>query len=359
VQGVLTGFAVIAVVIGVGYVIGLRGYLGDNGREVLTKLAFHVATPALLFTMLAKADLSVIFSSRLLITALSTIAAASVFIAVGVVRRWGAGRTTIGALCSSYVNSGNLGIPIAVYVLGDASLVAPVLLFQLIVVTPIATGSSLRARPAPSRQAATPTPVGVERVSTPSAVARSTCGLRAWAAGVRVAALGPIIARQESIAAPSTRAPSAGSASVPGRGEHLRASARVSSTTSAGPPPASTSTDSATSTALPTARPSGVFMSVSRATVFTPCVGAELDHGLGQLAGVGEVLHERAGADLHVQHQRAGALGDLLAHDRAGDQRDRLDRAGDVAQRVQLAVGRGQPVAGRADHRADLLAAGA
>jgi len=138
VQGVLTGFAVIAVVIGVGYVIGLRGYLGDNGREVLTKLAFHVATPALLFTMLARADLSVIFSSRLLITALSTLAAASVFIVVGVVRRWGAGRTTIGALCSSYVNSGNLGIPIAVYVLGDASLVAPVLLFQLIVVTPVA-----------------------------------------------------------------------------------------------------------------------------------------------------------------------------------------------------------------------------
>nr|WP_203732464.1 AEC family transporter [Streptomyces sp. SID12501] len=134
----MTGFAVIAVVIGVGYVIGLRGYLGDNGREVLTKLAFHVATPALLFTMLARADLSVVFSSRLLITALSTIAAASVFVAVGVVRRWGAGRTTIGALCSSYVNSGNLGIPIAVYVLGDASLVAPVLLFQLIVVTPVA-----------------------------------------------------------------------------------------------------------------------------------------------------------------------------------------------------------------------------
>ncbi|AZP20000.1 AEC family transporter [Streptomyces aquilus] len=137
-QGVLTGFAVIAVVIGVGYVIGLRGYLGDQGREVLTKLAFHVASPALLFTTLAKADLSVVFSSRLLVTALSTAAAAGVFVAVGVVRHWGVGRTTIGALCSSYVNSGNLGIPIAVYVLGDASLVAPVLLFQLVLVAPIA-----------------------------------------------------------------------------------------------------------------------------------------------------------------------------------------------------------------------------
>jgi malonate transporter and related proteins len=138
VQGVLTGFAVIAVVIGVGYVIGLRGYLGDQGREVLTKLAFHVASPALLFTTLARTDLSVIFSDRLLVTALSTAAVAGVFVAAGVVRRWGVGRTTIGALCSSYVNSGNLGIPIAVYVLGDASLVAPVLLFQLIGVTPVA-----------------------------------------------------------------------------------------------------------------------------------------------------------------------------------------------------------------------------
>ncbi|MFH9978305.1 AEC family transporter [Streptomyces sp. NPDC017179] len=137
-QGVLSGFAVIAVVIGVGYVIGRRGSLGDQGREVLTRLAFHVASPALLFTTLARADLSVIFSSRLLVTALSTAATTCVFVAFGAVRRWGVGRTAIGALCSSYVNSGNLGIPIAVYVLGDASLVAPVLLFQQIMVTPIA-----------------------------------------------------------------------------------------------------------------------------------------------------------------------------------------------------------------------------
>ncbi|GAA0659399.1 AEC family transporter [Streptomyces thermocarboxydovorans] len=137
-QGVLSGFAVIAVVIGVGYVIGRRGFLGTQGSAVLTKLAFHVASPALLFTTLARADLSVVFSERLLVTALSTAAVAGVFVTVGVVRRWGVARTTIGALCAGYVNAGNLGIPIAVYVLGDASLVAPVLLFQLIGVTPIA-----------------------------------------------------------------------------------------------------------------------------------------------------------------------------------------------------------------------------
>ncbi|MDX3258759.1 AEC family transporter [Streptomyces sp. MI02-2A] len=137
-QGVLSGFAVIAAVIAVGYLLGRGGHLGEHGREVLTKLAFHVASPALLFATLARADLSVIFSSRLLVTAMSTVAAAGAFVAVGAVRRWGVGDTTIGALCSSYVNSGNLGIPIAVYVLGDASLVAPVLLFQVVMVTPIA-----------------------------------------------------------------------------------------------------------------------------------------------------------------------------------------------------------------------------
>ncbi|MFF7235912.1 AEC family transporter [Streptomyces collinus] len=137
-QGVLSGFAVIAVVIGVGYVLGWRGTLGDQGAAVLTGLAFTVAGPALLFTTLAKADLSVLFSARLLVTALSTAVVCGLFVAVGALRHWGVGRTTIGALCSGYVNSGNLGIPIAAYVLGDASLVAPVLLFQVVLVTPVA-----------------------------------------------------------------------------------------------------------------------------------------------------------------------------------------------------------------------------
>ncbi|MFG2603662.1 AEC family transporter [Streptomyces sp. NPDC048514] len=136
--GVLSGFAVIAVVIGLGYVLGRRGTLGEQAREVLTRLAFTVAGPALLFTTLAEADLSVLFSGRLLVTALSTAAVCGAFVTVGVLRRWGVGRTTIGALCSGYVNSGNLGIPIAAYVLGDASLVAPVLLFQVVLVTPVA-----------------------------------------------------------------------------------------------------------------------------------------------------------------------------------------------------------------------------
>ena len=45
---------------------------------------------------------------------------------------------TIGTLASSYVNAGNLGLPLAVYLLDDAVAVVPTLLFQLLVLAPVA-----------------------------------------------------------------------------------------------------------------------------------------------------------------------------------------------------------------------------
>jgi len=138
VGGVLSGFAVIGAVVGIGYLLGRWSVLGPNGRDVLSALTFNVASPALLFQLMSASDLGVMLSTPLLALVISTLFCAAVYGTVGAVRRWGVGRTTIGALLASYVNSGNLGIPIAVYVLGDATLVAPVMLFQLVVYTPIA-----------------------------------------------------------------------------------------------------------------------------------------------------------------------------------------------------------------------------
>jgi malonate transporter len=47
------------------------------------------------------------------------------------------GEALFSAWATSYVNIGNLGIPIAAYVLHDIGYVAPVLLFQLLVLAPI------------------------------------------------------------------------------------------------------------------------------------------------------------------------------------------------------------------------------
>ncbi|GAA3881570.1 AEC family transporter [Streptomyces sedi] len=136
-RGVLTGFAIIAFIIVVGYLLGRRGALGEDGREVLTRLAFQVATPALLFVTVSEADLSALFSPQLLVAALTFVGASAIFVVVALVRRWGVGQTVVGALCSGYVNAANLGIPVAVYVLDDISLVAPVLLFQQLVISPV------------------------------------------------------------------------------------------------------------------------------------------------------------------------------------------------------------------------------
>ncbi|MEU6073396.1 AEC family transporter [Micromonospora sp. NPDC047074] len=138
-QGVLTGFAVIGTVIAVGYGLGRGGVLGPEAATVLSRVAFFVATPALLFGTVARADVHAVISSALVVTVVSTTAVASVFVAVARLRwRRSVPEATIGALAASYVNAANIGIPVAVYVLGDAALVAPVLMLQLVVMAPIA-----------------------------------------------------------------------------------------------------------------------------------------------------------------------------------------------------------------------------
>jgi predicted permease len=47
------------------------------------------------------------------------------------------GEVLIGALGSSYVNAGNLGIAVAAYVVGDTAVVVPTLLVQLLMVQPL------------------------------------------------------------------------------------------------------------------------------------------------------------------------------------------------------------------------------
>jgi malonate transporter len=137
--GVLTGFGIIAFVILVGYVAGRLGIGGPTAPFVLNRVAFFVTNPALLFVTLAQADLRVVFSAQLIVAAIAAIVAAAVFVVLSrVFFRAPAPETTIGALGAGYVNANNIGLPVAVYVLGSASFVAPVLLLQLIVFAPIA-----------------------------------------------------------------------------------------------------------------------------------------------------------------------------------------------------------------------------
>ncbi|MFF1572234.1 AEC family transporter [Leifsonia sp. NPDC058292] len=137
--GVVVGFAIIAFVILVGYVAGRLGIGGPQAPFVLNRIAFFITNPALLFVTLAKADLRVVFSTQVVVAAVAALIAAGAFVLLSrLFFRRGVAETTIGALGAGYVNANNIGLPVAVYVLGNASYVAPVLLLQLIVFAPIA-----------------------------------------------------------------------------------------------------------------------------------------------------------------------------------------------------------------------------
>lgn len=137
--GVLLGFAIIAGVIAVGYLVGRIGILGAGAGPVLGRLAFFVLNPALLFTVLAEADLEALFSDLLPVAAVVAAINLAVFAVIALVAwRRPVPEATIGALGSAYANATNMGVPISAYVLGDVSTSAPVILLQLIVISPIA-----------------------------------------------------------------------------------------------------------------------------------------------------------------------------------------------------------------------------
>ena len=136
---ILTGFAVIALAVFVGWLAGRTGVLGPNARPVLARLNFSVLSPFLLFSVLATADVRALFSALLPVSAIAAVAIMLVFsvVSLALLRR-GVARTTIGALAAGYVNGNNIGIPIALYLLGDAAYSAPVVLLQLLLFAPVA-----------------------------------------------------------------------------------------------------------------------------------------------------------------------------------------------------------------------------
>lgn len=137
---VLQAFTVIAVVIVVGAVVGWRGVLGDNARMVLNRTAFHIGVPALLLISLADSEPGQVFSLTLLVSAIAAVTMYALYFAVAAVVRWPRGEATIGAMLASYVNAGNLGIPISAYVLGSTTDVAALILFQILVLAPVSMG---------------------------------------------------------------------------------------------------------------------------------------------------------------------------------------------------------------------------
>ncbi|MYM20993.1 AEC family transporter [Brevibacterium sp. 5221] len=135
--GALEGFGVIAVIVFAGWLLGRSEVLGETGQRVLAGVVFYAGTPALLYVTLAQTAVEQVFSPALLATAGSAVILGCALFAFTRWRGGSPGAAVMSAWSVSYVNIGNLGIPIATYVLGSLKSVAPVLLFQLLVLAPI------------------------------------------------------------------------------------------------------------------------------------------------------------------------------------------------------------------------------
>ncbi|MEV4815927.1 AEC family transporter [Micromonospora tulbaghiae] len=137
-MSLVSAFVPIWILTAVGYAACRRGLLGEAAASVLGRFVFHLAMPAALFLALARMPLSGFAGRSLLAFGVSTLAVVGLGWA-GASRLFGhePGERPIWGMAAGYVNSANLGIPIATQVLGDVSFLAAVVLLQVLVVTPV------------------------------------------------------------------------------------------------------------------------------------------------------------------------------------------------------------------------------
>ncbi|MDN5797002.1 MAG: AEC family transporter [Intrasporangium sp.] len=137
--GVLEGFATIAIIVVVGWVLAHLRILDEAAQNNLARLAFYIASPALLLQVMQRTPLDAVLSRNLVTSLIAFTATVTIYLLAVRSRGRSApfGTRLIGSLSSAYVNAGNLGIPIALYVLGDVAWVAPTLLMQLLIITPV------------------------------------------------------------------------------------------------------------------------------------------------------------------------------------------------------------------------------
>ena len=136
---VVSGLAVFAVVIAVGWALVRFGAVPASSDTILTGVCFYAATPALLVTTIGGADLATVVSRATLAGLLAeTLGIVSAWLVHRLALHRSVAESTIGALAAGYVNAANLGIPVLIVLLGDATAIAPILLLQLLVISPAA-----------------------------------------------------------------------------------------------------------------------------------------------------------------------------------------------------------------------------
>lgn len=139
---VFTGFAIVFAVIFVGWLLSKRGVIGEGEQRLMfNRVAFYAATPSLIFSSVVVSDPGTFLSPVVLVVSAATVLTSLVYVVLSrLFFRMDVPKTTMGAAASSYYNSVNIGLPVSLYVLGDATHVIPTLVVQMGLFTPVILG---------------------------------------------------------------------------------------------------------------------------------------------------------------------------------------------------------------------------
>lgn len=137
--GVITAFAIIFTVIAAGFVLARMRILStDEQRLTLNRVAFFAATPALVFKVIAEAEPEALFTPVIGVSTAAAILSAVVYVVLSrIFFKQDRATTTMGATATGYVNSNNIGLPVGMFALGNAAYVAPLIMVQIVFLSPI------------------------------------------------------------------------------------------------------------------------------------------------------------------------------------------------------------------------------
>jgi predicted permease len=138
VNSVFSGFLPIWAIAAIGWLAGRFNVLGPTAQAVLGRFSFSLAMPALLFVTLSHARLAEVAAPGVAVFAASLVLVFTIALALSRYRfRRRPADRAISAMAGSYVNSANLGIPVALHVLHDTTFIVTAALFQQLFVTPL------------------------------------------------------------------------------------------------------------------------------------------------------------------------------------------------------------------------------
>ncbi|WP_044495682.1 AEC family transporter [Nesterenkonia massiliensis] len=136
-DGVLLGFSIVAVLVGVGVLTAaVAPEASITMQKGVTPLVYYITNPCLMVTLVAETDVRSVAGVYAPLALGIALIAGGAFVVFALLARRSAADTAVGAMSSSYVNAGNIGVPVALYIVGSTGPVVAVLLAQLLVLAP-------------------------------------------------------------------------------------------------------------------------------------------------------------------------------------------------------------------------------